>query len=60
MATPTIDQGTQHEYFSPQKLLNEAISIITLNFTLSKFTNHTVLQYKNINIATYRLYNINK
>ena len=42
MATPTSDQDTQHEFFSPQKLLNEAISIITRNCTLLKFTNHTV------------------
>ena len=29
MATPTSDQGIQCEFFSPRKLLNEAISSIT-------------------------------
>ena len=42
MATPISDQDTQREFFSPRKLLNEAISIITQNFTPSKFTNCTV------------------
>ena len=42
MATPTSDQGTQSEFFSPRKLLNEAISSITRNFTPSKFTNRMV------------------
>ncbi len=40
MATPTNAQGTQGEIFSPRKLLNEAISNFTLNFTPSKFTNY--------------------
>ena len=34
---------TQCEFSSPQKLSNEAISIITQNFTPSKFTNCTVV-----------------
>ena len=42
MATPTSDQGTQHNFLSPRKLLNEAISIITQNFTPSKFINRTI------------------
>ncbi len=32
----------QCKFLSPRKLLNEAISIVTRNFTPSKFTNHTV------------------
>ncbi len=42
MTTPTSDQHTQCELFSPQNLLNEDIIIITRNFTPSKFTNHMV------------------
>ena len=38
MATPTSDQGTQREFLSRQKLFNEAMSIITRNFTPSIFT----------------------
>ena len=50
MATPTGDQRTQREFFFPQKLLNEAISIITKNFTTSKFTNRTGMKCR---IASY-------
>ncbi len=56
MTTPTSDQGTQHEFFSPRKLLNEAISIITRNFATLKFTNRTV--YKNVCSFNFRVLSV--
>ena len=41
----THSHVTQCKFFSPQKLLNEAISSITGNFTPSKFTNHMVCMH---------------